>query len=231
MEQGCIVREITAATSRNAYPCTFHCVTCNDQRRVTALDLAISNLVGQIFSSPFSSLDILISLNLSAKSFVVNANSSLLQIPYTVKELELSFSGIIGHIPEKMFTNCPNLEYVNLAFNNITGFLPENLLLHIDKLKYLDFSYNNISGMISDLKIERCSSLSHLDWSGNQIAGSLPPSSEADYAAEFCLRRNPLRFRRAEKPANPRPHPQPPHRLDPIGARQHVCLPLSTSSS
>ncbi|XP_057777676.1 serine/threonine-protein kinase BRI1-like 2 [Salvia miltiorrhiza] len=161
---------------RNTDPCTFHGVTCNDQRRVTALDLAQSNLVGQISFSPFSSLDMLVSLNLSANSFAINANSSLLQIPYAVKELELSFSGVIGHIPEKMFANCPNLEYVNLAFNNITGFLPENLFLDIDKLKYLDLSYNNISGMISDLKIERCGSLSHLDWSGNQIAGSLPPS-------------------------------------------------------
>ncbi|KAG6424019.1 hypothetical protein SASPL_114428 [Salvia splendens] len=117
----------------------------------------------------------LLSLNLSANSFVVNSNSSLLQIPYSVKELELSFSGVIGHLQESMFANCPSLEYVNLAFNNITGFLPENLFLHIDKLKYLDLSYSNVSGTISWLKIEKCSSLAHLDWSGNQISGSLPP--------------------------------------------------------
>ncbi|XP_042004926.1 serine/threonine-protein kinase BRI1-like 2 [Salvia splendens] len=161
---------------RSAHPCTFHGVTCNDQRRVIALDLAQSNLVGHISFSPLSSLDMLLSLNLSANSFVVNATSSLLQIPSSVKELQLSFSGIIGRIPENMFANCPNLEYVNLAFNNITGFLPENLFLHIDKLKYLDLSYNNVSGTVSDLKIDKCSSLSRLDWSGNQITGSLPPS-------------------------------------------------------
>ncbi|KAG6399094.1 hypothetical protein SASPL_140568 [Salvia splendens] len=176
---------------RTRDPCTFHGVTCNDHRRVTALDLAQSNLVGQISFSPLSSLDMLLSLNLSANSFVVNANSSLLQIPYSVKELELSFSGVIGHLPENMFANCPSLEYVNLAFNNITGFLPENLFLHIDKLKYLDLSYNNVSGAISGLKIEKCSSLSHLDWSGNQISGSLPPSfSNCTSLVELILPEN-----------------------------------------
>ncbi|KAG6396795.1 hypothetical protein SASPL_142952 [Salvia splendens] len=176
---------------RTRDPCTFHGVTCNDQRRVTALDLAQSNLVGQISFSPLSSLDMLLSLNLSANSFVVNANSSLLQIPYSVKELELSFSGVIGHLPESMFANCPSLEYVNLAFNNITGFLPENLFLHIDKLKYLDLSYNNVSGTISGLKIEKCSSLTRLDWSGNQISGSLPPSfSNCTSLVELTLPEN-----------------------------------------
>ncbi|KAH6773945.1 BRI1-like 2 [Perilla frutescens var. frutescens] len=176
---------------RNKDPCSFNGITCNDQRRVTAVDLAQSNLVGQISYSPFSSLDNLISLNLSANSFVVNASTSLLQIPYTVKQLELSFSGVLGHIPENFFANCPNLEYVNLAFNNITGFLPQNLFLHIDKLQYLDLSYNNISGSISTLKIESCSSLSHLDWSGNQMAGSLPPSlSNCTNLVELILPEN-----------------------------------------
>lgn len=176
---------------RNKDPCTYHGITCNDQRRVTALDLAQSNLLGQISFSPLSSLDMLISLNLSANSFTVNATTSLLQIPYAIKQLQLSFSGILGHIPENLFNNCPNLEYLNLAFNNITGSLPQNLFLHIDKLQYLDLSYNNISGSISSLKIERCSSLSHLDWSGNQMTGSLPPSfSNCTSLVELILPEN-----------------------------------------
>lgn len=161
---------------RGGDPCAFRGVTCNDRRRVAAVDLAQSGLVGQVSFAPFLALDNLVSLNLSANSFVINASTSLLQIPYSVKQLELSFAGIAGHIPENFLANCPNLEYVSLAFNNITGFLPENLFLRIDKLQSLDFSYNNISGSISDLKIERCGSLSRLDWSGNQMVGSLPPS-------------------------------------------------------
>ncbi|KAL0372794.1 UNVERIFIED_CONTAM: Serine/threonine-protein kinase BRI1-like 2 [Sesamum calycinum] len=159
----------------NKDPCTWHGVSCS-LGRVAALDLAQSNLVGQVSFAPFSSLDMLTSLNLSANALSVNATTSLVQIPYGVKQLELSFSGILGHIPESFFANCPNLEYVNLAFNNITGFLPQNLFLQIDNLQYLDLSYNNITGSIANLRIESCSSLSHLDWSGNQMVGSLPAS-------------------------------------------------------
>ncbi|KAG8382654.1 hypothetical protein BUALT_Bualt05G0099800 [Buddleja alternifolia] len=176
----------------NKDPCTWHGITCN-LGRITAVDLAQSNLVGQVSFSPFSSLDMLTSLNLTANSFTVNATSSLVQIPYAIKQLELSFSGIVGHLPENFFENAPNLEYVNLAFNNITGFLPENLFLHIDKLQFLDLSYNNITGSISNLKIDKCNSLIHLDWSGNQIVGSLPPSfSNCTSLNELILPENSL---------------------------------------
>ncbi|XP_073065963.1 serine/threonine-protein kinase BRI1-like 2 [Primulina eburnea] len=159
----------------NKDPCKWHGIACT-LGRVSAVDLAQSSLVGQVSFYPFSSLDMLISLNLSANSLSINATSSLVQIPYGLKQLELSFAGLYGHIAENFFANCPNLEYVNLAFNNITGFLPENLFLHIDKLQFLDLSYNNITGSIAGLKIEGCNSLLSLDWSGNQILGSLPAS-------------------------------------------------------
>ncbi|CAA0811531.1 Serine/threonine-protein kinase BRI1-like 2 [Striga hermonthica] len=155
-------------------PCTWPGITCNNLGRVSAVDLAQSNLVGPISYSPFSSLDMLTSLNLSANSFTVNATTSLPLLPPAVNQLELSFSGLVGRLPETLFANCPNIEYINLAFNNITGALPETLFIDIDKLRYLDLSYNNISGPVSGLRIERCSSLSHLDWSGNQVSGPLP---------------------------------------------------------
>ncbi|XP_022882357.1 serine/threonine-protein kinase BRI1-like 2 [Olea europaea var. sylvestris] len=156
-------------------PCNWNGITCT-LGRVTALDLAQSNLVGQLSFAPFSSLDMLTALNLSANTFAINSTTSLLQLPYGLKQLELSFSGLVGHVPESFFAKCPNLVYVNLAFNNLTGFLPENLMLNIDNLQYLDLSYNNISGSISYLKIESCNSLLRLDWSGNQMIGSLPAS-------------------------------------------------------
>ncbi|KZV46414.1 hypothetical protein F511_23620 [Dorcoceras hygrometricum] len=159
----------------NKDPCKWNGIVCT-LGRVSGVDLAQSSLVGQVSFYPFSSLDMLTSLNLSANSLSINATTSLVQIPYGLKQLELSFAGVLGHIAENFFANCPNLEYVNLAFNNITGSLPENLFLHIDKLQFLDLSYNNITGSIAGLKIESCSSLLRLDWSGNQILGSLPAS-------------------------------------------------------
>lgn len=155
-------------------PCKWYGVSCN-LGRVTALDLTQSGLVGKISLSVFSPLNTLASLNLTSNSLTINS-TSLLQLPYGLKELELSLTGLAGQVPENLFINCPKLEHVNLAFNNITGSLPEKFLLRTDKLQYLDLSYNNITGPISNMKIETCNSLLFLDLSGNQISGSIPVS-------------------------------------------------------
>ncbi|CAK9140244.1 unnamed protein product [Ilex paraguariensis] len=159
----------------NGDTCSWHGVTCN-LGRVTELDLGLSyNLVGTVSFSPFASLDMLTVLNLSANSFTVNS-TSLLQLPSGLQQLELSFAGITGLVPENFFTKCPNLVYVDISFNNLTGSLPENLLLYSEKLQYLDISYNNLTGSISGMKIETCKSLQHLDLSGNHILDSIPAS-------------------------------------------------------
>lgn len=155
--------------------CKWYGITCNSFGRVASLDLTESGLQGKLSFSPFSSLDMLISLNLSSNKFSINS-SSLVQLPYGLKHLELSISGLTGQLPENLFINCPKLEFVNLAFNNLTGFVPQDFLLKTDNLQYLDLSYNNITGSISNIKIESCNSLLHLDLSGNQIRDSIPGS-------------------------------------------------------
>ncbi|XP_009604859.1 serine/threonine-protein kinase BRI1-like 2 [Nicotiana tomentosiformis] len=172
-------------------PCSWNGVTCNNLGRVTNLDLQQSELVGEVSFSPFSSLDMLTVLNLSSNSFYVNASTSLSQLPYSLKQLELSFTGLAGFVPENFFAKCSNLEYVSLSFNNITGSLPQNFLLHIDKLQYLAMDYNNLTGSISDIKIETCNSLLHLDLSGNQIFDSVPASlSNCTTLQELVLAEN-----------------------------------------
>ncbi|GAA0157138.1 hypothetical protein LIER_14467 [Lithospermum erythrorhizon] len=171
--------------------CTWHGVACN-QERVISLDLSQSSLVGEVSFSPLATLEMLISLNLSANSFTINA-TSLNQIPYGVKQLELSFSGLTGYIPEDFFKKCPNLEYANLGFNNLVGSLPSNLFIALDKLQYLDLSYNNLTGSIADMRIESCTSLSHLDLSWNKITSSIPPSfSNCSSLKELVLSNNAL---------------------------------------
>jgi|UniRef100_A0A2N9EHR7 Leucine-rich repeat (LRR) protein len=159
----------------NRNPCSWKGVSCS-LGRVTQLDLTSSNLAGTISFDPLGSLDMLSALKLSTNSFNINA-TTLLHLPYGLKQLDLSFSGLVGSVPGNFFFKCPNLEDVNLSFNNMTGSLPESLLLNSDKLQNLDLSYNNLTGSISGLKIDNsCSSLLHLDLSGNRIMGSLPNS-------------------------------------------------------
>ncbi|XP_054825564.1 serine/threonine-protein kinase BRI1-like 2 [Prosopis cineraria] len=151
-------------------PCTWYGVSCT-ARRVTQLDLSDKNLVGTSLG-PLSSLDMLSVLNLHLNSFPVNS-TSLLDLPYSLTQLDLSFTGVSGPLPENFFSKCPNLVVVNLSYNNLTGPVPENFLQNSDKLQSLDISSNNLTGSISNLKIE-CSSLLFLDLSGNHLSDSIP---------------------------------------------------------
>ncbi|XP_021293405.1 serine/threonine-protein kinase BRI1-like 2 [Herrania umbratica] len=154
-------------------PCAWYGVSCSSGR-VIQLDLSQCSLSGTLFFNPLASLDMLSVLSLSSNMFTVNS-TTLLLLPYGLKRLELSNSGLVGLVPDNIFSKLPNLEYVNLSHNNLTGSLPDNLLSNPDKLQVLDLSYNNITGSISGLKIENsCNSLLLLDLSGNHIMDSIP---------------------------------------------------------
>ncbi|XP_015895351.3 serine/threonine-protein kinase BRI1-like 2 [Ziziphus jujuba] len=157
-------------------PCSWYGVSCS-MGRVTELNISGRPLKGNnIYLDPLASLDMLSSITLSLNSFTVNS-TSLLQLPYGLKELDLSFGGLVGTIPENFFPKFPNLVSVNLGYNNLTGSVPDDLLLNSDKLQYLDLSSNNLTGSISGLKIENsCSSLLTFELSGNRITGTLPVS-------------------------------------------------------
>ncbi|KAK0573300.1 hypothetical protein LWI29_006063 [Acer saccharum] len=158
----------------NRNPCSWFGVTCS-LRRATQLDLTGSNLVGTISFESLSSLDMLSVLRLSSNSFTLNS-TSLLQLPYALKQLELSSVGLVGLVPDMFFSKCPNLVYVNASHNNLTGSLPDNLLSGSDKLQVFDLSYNNLTGSISGLNIDEnsCNSLLQLDLSQNHLMGSIP---------------------------------------------------------
>nr|KYP61274.1 Serine/threonine-protein kinase BRI1-like 2 [Cajanus cajan] len=155
-------------------PCTWDGVTCT-LGRVTQLDISGNNNLAETISlDPLSSLDMLSVLKLSLNSFSVNS-TSLLQLPYSLTQLDLSFGRVIGPVPENLFSKCPNLVDVNLSYNNLTGPIPENFFQNSDKLQALDISFNNLSGSIFGLKME-CISLLQLDLSGNHLSDSIPLS-------------------------------------------------------
>lgn len=156
--------------------CSWYGVSCS-LGRVIQLDLSGCSLQGSISFDPFSSLNMLSVLKLSSNQFTLNS-TSLLQLPYGLKQLDLSLAGVVGTVPENLFSRCPNLAYVNLAINNLTGSLPENLFLNADKLESLDISYNNLSGSTSGLKImgNSCDSLVLINLASNSLTGSISPA-------------------------------------------------------
>ncbi|KAJ0037406.1 hypothetical protein Pint_22517 [Pistacia integerrima] len=132
----------------NRNPCTWYGVSCS-LGRVTQLNLS-GNYLGGINST------------------------CLLQLPYGLKQLELSSAVLVGLVPDNFFSKYPNLVYVNLSQNNLTGTLPEIFLSNSDKLQVLDLSSNNITGSISAL-ISSCKKLRIVDFSSNQVLGIIPP--------------------------------------------------------
>ncbi|KAG2261647.1 hypothetical protein Bca52824_068726 [Brassica carinata] len=155
-------------------PCQFSGVTCL-AGRVSEINLSGSGLSGIVSFNAFTSLDALSVLKLSENFFVLNS-TSLLLLPLSLTNLELSSSGLIGILPENFFSKYSNLISITLSYNNFTGKLPEDLFLGSKKLQTLDLSYNNITGSISGLTIPLSASLSFLDLSGNSISGYVPAS-------------------------------------------------------
>lgn len=154
----------------NQSHCSWYGVVCW-QGRAIELNLGGGCLSGIPSLYPLVSLDMLWNLNLSFNDFYINSTASLLQLPHSLKELDLSYSGLTGVLPEEFFSSYPSLSYVNLSHNNLTGC---SLSPNSGSLHALDLSFNNLSGTIS---VENsCSGLVHLDLSANRIAGTIPPS-------------------------------------------------------
>ncbi|KAB5538001.1 hypothetical protein DKX38_015534 [Salix brachista] len=161
----------------NRNPCIWYGVSCT-LGRVTHLDLTGCSLAGIISFNPLSSLDMLSALNLSLNSFTVNS-TALLHLPYALQQLQLSYTGIEGPVPESLFSKNPNLVYANLSHNNLSELLPDDLLLNSDKVQALDLSYNNFTGSISGqipVSFSPCSWLQTLDLSNNNLTGPFPDS-------------------------------------------------------
>ncbi|KAL2906898.1 Serine/threonine-protein kinase BRI1-like 2 [Bienertia sinuspersici] len=121
----------------------------------------------------------LVSLNLSGNSFFINSSASLLQLPPSIQQLQLSASGLEGILPPNLFSLYPNLNFVDLSSNNLTGFLPKDFLTtpSISKLQVLDLSANKFSGVLPFFDLiaaNSCTSLQTLNLSTNQFGGKIP---------------------------------------------------------
>lgn len=166
--------------SKNNPLCTWQGVNCSSDGRVAQLDLSWRFLTGNITFDAFSSLDMLVSLDLSGNSFYINS-TSLLRLPNSIQQIHFSASGLQGVLPTNLLTLYPNLISVDLSSNNLTGSISKELLSSpsISKLQLFDLSVNKISGSLSFFDIlsvntNSCESLQTLNLSSNQFSGKIP---------------------------------------------------------
>ncbi|KAH0468881.1 hypothetical protein IEQ34_002113 [Dendrobium chrysotoxum] len=126
-------------------PCTWFHITCNQDNRVTRVDLGNSNLSGHLVS------DI----------------AKLEHLQY----LELYKNNIHGTIPAEL-GNLKSLISLDLYNNNISGTIPAQLG-KLKSLVFLRLNDNKLNGRIPR-ELTAISSLKVLDVSNNDLCGTIP---------------------------------------------------------
>ncbi|GKV43613.1 hypothetical protein SLEP1_g50881 [Rubroshorea leprosula] len=95
-----------------------------------------------------------------------------LQLPKTIKMVDLSNASISSPLPENIGHMMPMLEVLHLANNLIKGSIPKSLC-NLKYLAVLDLSNNMLSGNIPK-SLCNSKSLGYLDLSNNMLSGSIP---------------------------------------------------------
>ncbi|KAG6510957.1 hypothetical protein ZIOFF_029004 [Zingiber officinale] len=115
-----------------------------------------------------------------------------------ITELDLSFSHLVGQIPESLGNDLAHLVSLNLSYNDISGRIPESLgklvrlqevrlydnhisgqipeaIGNLQNLRVLHLELNSITGQIPRTMGDLCN-LTELDLSSNNITGRIPES-------------------------------------------------------
>jgi len=143
-------------------PCTWFHITCNQDNRVTRLDLGNSNLSGHL----------------------VPELGKLEHLQY----LELYKNNIQGTIPVEL-GNLKSLISLDLYNNNISGIIPPSLG-KLKSLVFLRFNDNQLTGPIPR-ELTGISSLKVVDVSKNNLCGTIPTSGPFEHIPLNNFEENP----------------------------------------
>ncbi|KAK9154540.1 hypothetical protein Sjap_002020 [Stephania japonica] len=143
-------------------PCTWFHITCNQDNRVTRVDLGNSNLSGHL----------------------VPELGKLEQLQY----LELYKNNIEGKVPSEL-GNLKNLLSLDLYNNNISGSIPPTLG-KLKSLVFLRLNDNQLTGRIPR-ELASISSLKVVDVSNNNLCGTIPTSGPFEHIPLNNFENNP----------------------------------------
>ncbi|KAJ3676570.1 hypothetical protein LUZ60_003982 [Juncus effusus] len=133
-------------------PCTWFHITCNQDNRVTRVDLGNSNLTGHL----------------------VPDLGRLEHLQY----LELYKNNIQGTIPTEL-GNLKSLISLDLYNNNLTGIIPQELG-NLKSIVFLRLNDNRLNGRIPR-DLAKVSSLKVVDVSNNDLCGTIPTSGPFEH--------------------------------------------------
>ncbi|CAN1801563.1 Leucine-rich repeat protein 1 [Linum perenne] len=115
-------------------PCTWSHVTCNNDNRVTRLDLLMDNLSGPLVSD-LGSLDQLQYLSLEDNKLNGEIPAELGNLKNLIA-LDLYNNRLNGSIPTEL-GNLKNLVALDLFNNSLSGSIPSSLGSNLQSLKFL----------------------------------------------------------------------------------------------
>ncbi|KAL2329428.1 hypothetical protein Fmac_017009 [Flemingia macrophylla] len=143
-------------------PCTWFHVTCDDDKRVTRLDLGHAKLSGHL----------------------VPELGRLQRLQF----LELYKNDLIGPIPKEL-GDLKNLVSLGLYQNNLTGSIPTTLS-NLSNIKFLRLNSNKLTGRIPR-ELAKLANLKILDLSENDLCGTFPTSGSFSKFSEQSFKNNP----------------------------------------
>ncbi|MBN8682196.1 MAG: gliding motility-associated C-terminal domain-containing protein [Chitinophagales bacterium] len=139
--------------------CNWYGVVCDGNNRVTSLQLASNNLIGELPDLSISHLQVMNISDNQLSGSIPNFN-----IP-TLQAIILSFNELSGSIPN---FNLPNLRVLSLGNNNLGGPIPNFNLPNIEDLYIYS---NNLVGSIPSLNLPKLRDFFAED---NNLSGVLP---------------------------------------------------------
>uniref|UniRef100_A0A0E0A4R9 non-specific serine/threonine protein kinase n=1 Tax=Oryza glumipatula TaxID=40148 RepID=A0A0E0A4R9_9ORYZ len=174
------------------------------------LDLSDNLLEGILSEQHLANLSKLSRLDLSYNSLIISVGASWLppfqlfglwlcsfplesqfpqwlQTQIGIETLDLHKTGILGHLPDWLWTSLSSLVSLDLSNNRITGMLPLSLV-HMKSLQFLGLSSNQLEGQIPNMP----ESLELLDLSNNSLSRSLPNSVGGNKTRYILLSSNRL---------------------------------------
>ncbi|KAL3035545.1 hypothetical protein AAZX31_02G258300 [Glycine max] len=163
-------------------PCTWFHVTCNQDNRVTRVDLGNSNLSGHLVPE-LGKLEHLQYLYL-IRRYDYPKNVSDMVRPYT----ELYKNNIQGTIPPEL-GSLKSLVSLDLYNNNISGTIPPSLG-KLKNLVFLRLNDNRLTGPIPK-ELSAVSSLKVVDVSNNDLCGTIPTSGPFEHIPLNNFENNP----------------------------------------
>ena len=173
--------------------CDWHGIECNENNRVTGIDLQDNGLKGtppkEIFQLPMLSKLNLMSNAIDFKFDGINWAQNLLYLYISntglsntddmdqmlglpIRELHISQNNLVGRIPSTIF-NLQSLKYLSISHNRFTGTLSPDIGLLTNLVEFIAYG-NSLTGQIPSEVGDMGPQLEMLILSENDFEGTLP---------------------------------------------------------